>query len=254
LENQPTRSYTRLAIAIVVAALVIGAAIYASSYLGPTIPTSCDSSSTVHCVVFQQLGACFPTFWGVPWSVTIDNMTEVQPFGMPLPLQGSVLFGTSNQNHSVIVFSLPDGSYQYRVRPDFFTPASGTVDVNGTDALVQIAYTGTSCVATVTSTSSSINTAASVTSAPTMTVNGSLYYADNISKDISVGNPGDSYFLNGSVTFLGVKFETLCPPSYSGCPVPPGTTITTYTTMYIGAIRLNATFPDSRRGQLDGVT
>jgi hypothetical protein len=83
------------------------------------------------------------------------------------------------------------------------------------------------------------------TNAPTMVVNGSLYYADDITSDITIGFPGYSYFHNASVTFLGVKFETYCPLSYEGCPAPPGTTRTvTYTTMSLGVIGLNATFPD----------
>jgi hypothetical protein len=83
-----------------------------------------------------------------------------------------------------------------------------------------------------------------LTNVPTMTVNGSLYYFDDVSSDITVGNPGYSFFHNASVTFLGVKFVTYCPPTYGGCPVPSGTTITTATTMFLGAIRLNATFAD----------
>jgi hypothetical protein len=83
-----------------------------------------------------------------------------------------------------------------------------------------------------------------ITNAPKMLVNGSLYYADDITSDITIGFPGYSFFHNASVTFLGVRFETYCPPSYGGCPVPPGVTETTVTTMTIGAIRLNATFPD----------
>ena len=83
-----------------------------------------------------------------------------------------------------------------------------------------------------------------ITNAPKMLVNGSLYYADDITSDITIGFPGYSFFHNTSVTFLGVRFETYCPPSYGGCPIPPGVTETTVTTMMIGAIRLNATFAD----------
>jgi hypothetical protein len=101
-------------------------------------------------VVFQQLGACSPEFWAVPWAVTIGNTTEVQPPGTPLPLTAAV-YGNGNTNLTVIVFSLPDGSYPFSVTNDaFFTPDSGTVIVNGTSVLVQIAYTGTSCVLTTT--------------------------------------------------------------------------------------------------------
>ena len=77
-----------------------------------------------------------------------------------------------------------------------------------------------------------------------MKVNGSFYWADDVSKDIVVQNPGYSYFLNGSVTFDGVTFKTICPPTYAGCPVPPGTTIQNQTIVMAGAIRFNMTFPD----------
>jgi len=58
-------------------------------------------------------------------------------------------------------------------------------------------------------------------------VNGSYFWADDVSKDIVIGMPGHSYFLNTSVTFDGVTFTTICPPIYSGCPVPTGTTLRT---------------------------
>ena len=79
-----------------------------------------------------------------------------------------------------------------------------------------------------------------------MTINGSTYCTADVSKDTAVGNPGYSYFLNGSVDFMGVHFMTYCPPNYSGCPVPQNYTTTTQTTitMSIGAMRFNMTFPD----------
>lgn len=83
-----------------------------------------------------------------------------------------------------------------------------------------------------------------VVSASTTRVGGSAYYTDNVTGDISVGNPGYSYFLNGSVTFMGVRFQTLCPPIYAGCPVPPGANATSQEPLYAGAIRLNVSFPD----------
>ena len=160
MENPPVRSYTRLAIAIVIAALIVGssAAYLIVSQNGKT-SSSCDSSVTVHCVVFQQLGACSPAFWAVPWSVTIGGSTVVQPHGTSLPLDNIVSY-TANENLSVIVFSLPDGGYHYSASPSaFFTPTSGTIEVNGADVLVQIAYTGTDCTTTMTSTSSTFTPA-----------------------------------------------------------------------------------------------
>ena len=75
-----------------------------------------------------------------------------------------------------------------------------------------------------------------------MDVNGTLFYADDVSNDTRVENPGYSYFTNGSVTFDGVKFEMVCPPSYNGCPAKAGVNQTV--TLLAGAFRFNMTFPD----------
>jgi hypothetical protein len=77
-----------------------------------------------------------------------------------------------------------------------------------------------------------------------MNLNGSLYYADNVTTDFTAGSPGYSFFHNASVTFQGVTFQTYCPPADAGCPPPPGATVTVTGEMTIGAVRLNATFPD----------
>ena len=73
-----------------------------------------------------------------------------------------------------------------------------------------------------------------------MKVNGSYYWADDVSRDIVIGLPGYSYFLNASVTFDGVKFQTICPPIYRDCPGSNSSS----TVVYAGAIRFNVTFPD----------
>ncbi|HYB75955.1 MAG TPA: hypothetical protein VEC08_03255 [Nitrososphaerales archaeon] len=73
-----------------------------------------------------------------------------------------------------------------------------------------------------------------------MNVNGSFYWADDVSKDTVIGNPGYSYFLNGSVTFDGVKFSTICPPTYQDCPGSSSSS----TLVMIGLIMFNMTFPD----------
>jgi hypothetical protein len=152
----------------------------------------CDTSSTLHCVVFQQTGACSdPEFWGIPWSVTIGGTTEVQPPGTQLPPDNgslSGLSGTLNENLTVIVFSLPDGTFQFRVSPsaDYFTPESGTVDVNGTDVLIQIAYTGTSCTAVVTTTNSSTAQTQSVTPNPSLGLRLGLQISVNATGALSI--------------------------------------------------------------------
>ena len=114
--------------------------------------TGIQSTGKLYNVTFIQEGACSPEFWGVPWSVTVDGQTLVQPVGTELPLNDFALRGTTNQSLSIISFLLPDGSYQYQIRPSagFFTPSSGTVNVEGNNMTVDIAYTGTSCITTIT--------------------------------------------------------------------------------------------------------
>jgi hypothetical protein len=73
-----------------------------------------------------------------------------------------------------------------------------------------------------------------------MDVNGSYYWADDVSKDIVIGSPGYSYFLNGSVTFDGVKFQTVCPSIYRDCPGSNNSS----TVVYADVIQLKMTFPN----------
>ena len=51
-----------------------------------------------------------------------------------------------------------------------------------------------------------------------MKVNGSFYWSDDVSKDILVGMPGYSYFLNGSVTFDGGEVPNHMPAEFSRLP------------------------------------
>ncbi len=93
-----------------------------------------------------------------------------------------------------------------------------------------------------------------LTSVPTMEVNGLLYYADNVTSDVVIQIPGYSYLLNGSVTFLGVRFTTICPPQVEGCPAP-GSTVTNQSSISAiagGAIRLSLTFPDGTNETIGG--
>ena len=119
-------------------------------YLGAPNQGCASAANGTYAVTFQQMGACSPVFWGVPWSVTIGNVTEVQPPDTKLPLDNYSLSGTSNSSLSEITFSLANGTYGYRVSPsaEFFTPTSGTVNVSGSDVTLEIAYTGTSCITT----------------------------------------------------------------------------------------------------------
>jgi len=148
MTTRPPGSYTGLAIAIIVAALIIGSVAYlAFSPTGKTTITvtiPCDASSALHCVVFQQLGACSnPEFWGVPWSVTVGGTTEVQPPGAPPPGPDSGLEGTLDENLTVIAFSLPNGTYSFTVWPPSgytATPASGTIVIDGANVTVDLTF------------------------------------------------------------------------------------------------------------------
>ena len=119
-------------------------------YLGQSSQSCALPTSGAHDVTFQQIGACSPTFWGVPWSVTIGNVTHVQPANTKLPLDNFSLSGTTNSSLSEITFFLANGTYDYRVSPsaEFFTPTFGTINVSGSNVTVDIAYTGTSCITT----------------------------------------------------------------------------------------------------------
>lgn len=93
--------------------------------------------------------------------------------------------------------------------------------------------------------SSSLNSTSSVTrscgiGAQLIPLNGTLYCADDVANDTVLGGPGYSYFLNNSVTFDGVKFQTICPSIYRGCPGSNSSS----TMMYAGAVRFNMIFPD----------
>jgi len=141
----------------VIVLVAIGAVgfVMLSSYSNPHSTSTSGASKGTHEVAFQQIAACSPSFWGVPWAVTIDNVTKAQPQGTKLPI--SYLKGTTDRNLAEIDFALEDGNYQYVISPSqgYFTPSSGSFTVSGNNVTIPIAYTGTSCTTTTGSTSNS---------------------------------------------------------------------------------------------------
>jgi len=99
---------------------------------------------------------------------------------------------------------------------------------------------------TITTTTAAVNTS-------TTTVNGISYYADNVTSLMIAEDMGTFHFNNGSVTFLGVEFQTICTGYGSACPgvpaPPPGTTITVQSGP---GITLNVTFPDHSSETISG--
>jgi hypothetical protein len=178
MNGQPVRSFTRVAVAIVVAAIVISAAVlsYASleatvthtvlvppgtSTSTPTITTTSTVTTTttttltvgsgLYNVTFQQIGACSPPVYTVPWAVTLGNTTEARPPGTPIPIPGGgYTVGPETPYYYTIVFTnVPDGVYQYKITPTGpFYNTSGTVKVNGTDVSVPVDGPVVACTTT----------------------------------------------------------------------------------------------------------
>ena len=94
-------------------------------------------------VTFQQVRYC-NTYNMLPWTVTIDGLTQVQPSNQSLPLPSNT-FSTraSNQNLTRMTFYLTPGSYPYTLNGGAqmgggFYPTSGTVNVNGPNIIVNV--------------------------------------------------------------------------------------------------------------------
>jgi hypothetical protein len=156
MNSQPTPNFSRLAVAIVVAGVVIGAGIFASSYLGtsPTVTETMIQTTTVtstfaatsgtsqlYQVEFLQESNCFYGSWFIPWAVVLDNQTVVvQPSNATLPLSYNGAPLTGDSNYSTIWFSLPNGTYSYTILPKdpLGSAQSGYVTVDGSEVAVQV--------------------------------------------------------------------------------------------------------------------
>lgn len=138
---------TAAAIIIAVVLILVGAVGVMSLASAPSTSRS-NSSSVTYDVGFKQTAACSSSFWGVPWAVTINNVTKTQPTGTRLPI--TYLQGTTDRSLAEIDFSLQNGAYQYTISPSagYFTPSSGSFVVSGNNLTIQIDYTGTSCTTT----------------------------------------------------------------------------------------------------------
>jgi hypothetical protein len=100
-------------------------------------------------VVFSQSGACGNQYFLAPWSVTLSGMgvaeTIVEPSNASLPLSETQWTASSGfKSFSNIVFSVPNGVYDYVVKPGFFAQA-GTITVQGSDVMIQVNEPPISC-------------------------------------------------------------------------------------------------------------
>src|SRR5271154_101833 len=151
------KTYVRVGVAAAIAAIVVAAS--ALTFGGvlagrrtTTVSTTITESATppaarVYQVIFKQTGGCSPAYYAAPWSATLGSETEAEPANATLPL----LNDTGNTspsfvNASVIVFSVPNGTYQYHLVPAFtFGNPSGILTVQGGDIMISVQGPEISC-------------------------------------------------------------------------------------------------------------
>jgi hypothetical protein len=143
--------------AIVAAALIVSAAVFLSLSpygVGPSrtvtemVTTTATSTTTttakasmspiqLYKVIFNETALC--DSYADEWAVTLGNITLSQPSNVTLPLSRIGSFSPAGQIISKIVFTVPDGTYNFNVSrsADLF-PANGTVNVSGSNVAVQI--------------------------------------------------------------------------------------------------------------------
>jgi hypothetical protein len=133
--------------AATITATMIGEAAVASN---GTVTTSPSVETRLYDVTFHQSGACSPLAYVAPWSVTLGNETIAEPSNATLPIPGgSYAAGPENQNLSAIVFSVPDGVYQYSLSPPgAFASPLGSVTVNGSDVSIEVSGPVLTCTTT----------------------------------------------------------------------------------------------------------
>jgi len=152
-------------IVVVVLAFFLSAGTSSQSQQAATGPTqgvttnqpgnpSYPEDTVRYTVTFQQAGFCSPEMWMLPWAVTLDSITHIQPTTAVVP--PSYYYGTGNASLSEIVFSVPDGSYKWQSFPatESSLPTSGVVVVDGSGVTVQVDGYPTSCTTSVSTESS----------------------------------------------------------------------------------------------------
>jgi len=125
----------------VFAALLV-VAILAGTLGGYLIGTSgrSEATSLQYQLEFVQESNCPYGSWLIPWAVTIDHQTVTQPPSASPPLSYSASRLTGNSTYSTILFSLPNGTYNYSILPNdpLGTEQSGSVTVVGSNVVVQV--------------------------------------------------------------------------------------------------------------------
>jgi hypothetical protein len=109
------------------------------------------SSHQDYVLVFTQSGSCSPPVWGAPWAVVLySHTTKVSPTNASLPLAENTLQAKpSDRNFSVIGFAIPNGVYTYSYEPSDFYGQTGTITINGADAVVTVEGPAIACTTTI---------------------------------------------------------------------------------------------------------
>jgi len=126
--------------ALLVVAILAGAG--AGYFIGTSTEGTARStlSSHLYQVEFIQESDCPYGSWLIPWGVVISYQMVVQPSNATLPLSYATSRLTSNSTYATILFSLPNGTYNYSILPNdpLGTEQSGNVTVDGGKVAVQV--------------------------------------------------------------------------------------------------------------------
>ena len=133
---------------------MIATAIFASTYLGTsrtvteivTSTSSTTGTSQLYQLEFSQESNCFYGDWFVPWAVVLNGSMVVQPSNSTVSPYTNGMgpgtgFGrTSDGNLSTIWFSVPNGTYSYKILPRYAlgSEQSGNVTIDGSNVVVQV--------------------------------------------------------------------------------------------------------------------
>ena len=141
----------RFAISLAAVLLVVALSAYVGVSLGPVrtvtlVQSAIATSDRVYKVTFGQVQYC-GEYNILPWGVSIDGLVQVQPHNQSLPLPTNTLSTiVHDKNLTQMAFYLPPGTYNYTLLggsgfQELYVGNgghSGTVTVNGSDAVVNV--------------------------------------------------------------------------------------------------------------------
>jgi hypothetical protein len=147
-------------IALLIAVIIVSGSItflVTKTRAGPTSTETITTTVTstpllppleLHKVVFNETGiSCGgPMLYADSWAVTLGGITIAQPSNATLPVSGNFDAAQFQSIHTII-FTMPDGRYDYNVTTTGNPPSPqrGSVTVNGSDQVVQLNFPQIPC-------------------------------------------------------------------------------------------------------------